>query len=331
MTVQLTVIGLDQVGVSMGLALKAREHPITRVGSDADLLAEQKALKLGAFDKVVHNLPASVENADIVVLCLPVDEVRKTLEAISSTLKPGAVVLDTSAVKTAVMNWAEGILPEDRHLLAFTPTLNPAFLEDRAHEIENASADLFKNSVFLIGASEKTHPDAVKLAADFSTLLGAKPYFSDLLEAEGLTALVHHLPQLTAVALYRAIEGQPGWVEARKIGGRPLINALSPLEHLDEHKEFGQAILLNSENTVRVIDDLVAELKKMRDMVASQDAEALKAYMEGAVEGRILWIKKRQAHDWDALPHPELPSTGQWLGKLVGLGGKLKDFDKTKK
>ena len=192
--------------------------------------------------------------------------------------------------------------------------------------IENASADLFKNSVFLIGASEKTHPDAVKLAADFSTLLGAKPYFSDLLEAEGLTALVHHLPQLTAVALYRAIEGQPGWVEARKIGGRPLINALSPLEHLDEHKEFGQAILLNSENTVRVIDNLVDELKKMREMVASQDAEALKAYMEGAVEGRILWVKKRQTHRLGAYASSRIAHHRSVAGKTGRSGRQAEGF-----
>ncbi|HWR65325.1 MAG TPA: prephenate dehydrogenase [Bellilinea sp.] len=331
MTVQLTVIGLNQIGVSIGLALKAGEHPIERIGSDADLLAERKALKLGAFDQVVHNLPAAVENADIVVLCLPVDEVRKILEAISTALKPGAVVLETSVLKTATMNWAEGLLPEDRHLLSFTPTLNPDYLDERLHGDEEAHADLFKKSVFLIGASEKNHPDAVRLAADFSTLLGAKPYFADLVEAEGLTALVHHLPQISAVALYRAIEGQPGWREARKIGGRPFVNALSPLENLDEHKEFGQALLHNSENTVRVIDNLVDELKKMREMVHSQDAEALKAYMEGAVEGRIDWVKKRQTLDWEHMPRPELPTTGQWLGKLVGLGGKLKDFDKPKK
>jgi len=331
MTVQLAVIGLNQIGISIGLALKAGQHPIERIGSDADLLAEQKALKLGAFDQVVHNLPSAVEDADIVVLCLPVDEVRKTLESISTALKPGAVVLETSVLKTASLNWAADVLPEDRHLLSFTPTLNPDFLEERSHEMEEAHADLFKKSVFLIGASEKTHPDAVRLAADFSTLLGAKPYFADLVEAEGLTALVHHLPQISAIALYRAIEGQPGWREARKIGGRPLVNALSPLENLDEHKEFGQALLHNSENTVRVIDNLVNELKKMREMVSSQDAEALKAYMEGAVEGRIDWVKKRQTLDWEHLPRPELPTTGQWLGKLVGLGGKLKDFDKPKK
>ncbi|MHB8857110.1 MAG: prephenate dehydrogenase [Bellilinea sp.] len=331
MTIQMTVIGLNQIGVSIGLALKAGNHTITRVGSDEDILIEGKAQKLGAFDKMVHNLPSAVENADIVVLCLPVDEIRKTLEAIAPALKPGAVVLDTSVLKTAVLNWAEGVLPEERHLLAFTPTINPEFIQETTHGYENARADLFQKSVFLIGSTEKTHPDAVKLAADFSTLLGAKPYFSDPVEAEGLTALVHHLPQISAVALFRAIAAQPGWREGRKIAGPAFINTLTTLESLDERKEYGQAMLLNSENTLRVIDGLVEELHKMRSMISSQDAEALKAYIQEAVDGRTLWLNKRQTHDWEYVSTPEMPTSGQWLGKLVGMGVKLKDLDRPKK
>ena len=331
MTVQMTVIGLNQIGVSIGLALKAGNHAITRVGSDEDILIEGKAQKLGAFDKMVHNLPSAVENADIVVLCLPVDEIRKTLEAIAPALKPGAVVLDTSVLKTAVLNWAEGVLPEERHLLAFTPTINPEYIQETTHGYENARADLFQKSVFLIGSTEKTHPDAVKLAADFSTLLGAKPYFSDPVEAEGLTALVHHLPQISAVALFRAIAAQPGWREGRKIAGPAFINTLATLESLDERKEYGQAMLLNSENMLRVIDGLVEELHKMRGMISSQDAEALKAYIQEAVDGRTLWLNKRQTHDWEYVSTPEMPTSGQWLGKLVGMGVKLKDLDRPKK
>jgi len=330
MSVQCTVIGLNQIGVSIGLALKAGNHPLTRVGSDEDILTEGKARKLGAFDRIVHNLLSAVENADIVVLCLPVDEIQKTLEAIAPALKPGAVVLDTSPLKTAVMNWADVVLPEDRHLLAFTPTINPEYIEEKLHGVENAHADFFQKSVFLIGSTEKTHPDAVRLAVDFSTLLGAKPYFSDLVEAEGLTALVHHLPQVSAVTLYRAIQAQPGWREGRKIAGSAFINTLSSLESLDERKEFGQAMLLNSQNTVRVIDGLIEELHNMRDMISSQDAEALQAYIKEAVDGRMLWLKKRQTHDWEHVSAPGIPTTGQWLGKLIGFGGKLKDLDKPK-
>ncbi|MHB8192317.1 MAG: prephenate dehydrogenase [Bellilinea sp.] len=331
MTVNLSVIGLNQIGVSIGLAIQAGSHPITRIGSDLDIGNERKALKMGAFDQVVHNLHEAVENADIVVLCLPVDDTRKTLEVIAQSLKPGAVVFDTSVLKSAAQNWAASIFSEDRHFISFYPNLNPAYLEERAHDLDNAHEDLFKKSIIMIGASDKTHPDAVKLAADFASLLGARPFFSDLAEAEGLTSLVHHLPQASAVALYHAIEGQSGWREGRKIAGTVFLEALSPLVHMDERKDFGQAMLLNSENTVRVIDAYIEELRRLREMIARQDAETLQKTIESAVDGRISWLHKRQTQDWEHVPTPQLPTSGQWLGKLFTGGSRLRDLDKPKK
>lgn len=331
MTIHLTVIGLNQIGASIGLAIKASSKPITCTGTDLDISNERKALKMGAFDRVVHNLHEAVESADIVVLCLPVDDVRKTLEVIAPSLKPGAVVLDTSALKSAAHNWAASIFTEDQHLVSFYPNLNPAYLEEREHDLDHAHADLFQKSVVMIGASEKTHPDAVRLATDFSTLLGARPYFSDLVEAEGLTALVHHLPQVSSVALFNAIESQPGWREGRKIAGSVFLDSLSPLENLDERKDFGLAFLMNSENTVRVIDAYIEELYRLREMIARQDAESLQKTIESAVDGRILWFNKRQTHDWEHVSSPEMPTSGQWLGKLFTGGRRLKDLDNPKK
>jgi prephenate dehydrogenase len=332
MTVQLTVIGLNQVGVSIGLAIKAGNHPILRIGSDIDITTEQKALKLGAFDRVVHNLPSAVEQADIVVLSLPVDELRKTLEIIAPTLKPGVVILDTSPLKSAMQSWASSLLPEERYLLSFYPNINPEYLEEHGHGLEQAHADLFHNSLFLIGADEKTHPEAVKLAADFASLLGAKPYFSDFLEAEGLTSLIHHLTQVSAAALFHAIESQPGWLEAQKIAGAAYLGALLPLENLDEEKEFGEALLLNSQNSVRALDAFITEVQALREMIARQDAEALKSAFTAAVEGRNAWLKNRQSQSWEKSTAPELPTTGQWLGRLIGVSGKsLRDLDKPKK
>ena len=99
---------------------------ITRIGSDANVGNEQKALKMDAFDKVVHNIPAAVEEAEMIILCVPMDEVRKNLEIIAPVLKPGAVVLDTSPLAAPVANWAEGILAKERYLISFKTSLNLA-------------------------------------------------------------------------------------------------------------------------------------------------------------------------------------------------------------
>lgn len=330
MTVQLTVIGLNQIGLSIGMAIKAGASAITCVACDQDISKGKAAVKAGAFDRAVFNLQEAVENADIVVLCLSVDEIRKTIEVIAPALKSGAVVLDTSVLKSPVQNWAEPLFPEDRYLLGFYPALNPDYLAEPARDPLFAHADLFQRSIVMISASDSTHPDAVRLASEFATLLGARSYFSDPIEAEGLTALVHHLPQVAAAALCATVTSQPGWREGQKIGGKAFLQGSSPLQSLDEDKDLGQALLYNSQNQVRLIDAYIEELHRLREMILRQDAEALRKTLQKAVDGQEMWINRRQSRNWDAIDASEEKKTGSWLVNLFGAGRPSKDQDDRK-
>ncbi len=78
MTIRMTIVGLGRIGLSIGLALKDNPHQIMRIGNDADPQIEQKALKMGALDEAIHNLHAATADADIVILAVPMDEVRET-------------------------------------------------------------------------------------------------------------------------------------------------------------------------------------------------------------------------------------------------------------
>src|SRR3990172_3985989 len=110
MTIQITILGLGQVGASFGLALADKKSSIQRVGNDREPEVCKRAQKLGAVDKIHFNLPSAVRNADVVMLCMPVDEIKNTLEGISRDLKEGCVVVDTSPVKIGVAEWAQNLL-----------------------------------------------------------------------------------------------------------------------------------------------------------------------------------------------------------------------------
>ncbi len=68
MSVQITIVGLGQIGSSIGLALKAHNVDVYRVGHDKDPQAAKESQKMGAVDNVKYNLPASVREAKIVIL-----------------------------------------------------------------------------------------------------------------------------------------------------------------------------------------------------------------------------------------------------------------------
>lgn len=324
MTVKLTIIGLGKIGTSVGLALAAHTGQIERTGHDLHPEHARRAHKMGAIDRVAYNLPASVADADIVLLALPVDQMRETLELIAPDLKEGAVVLETSPVKQAVMAWGQEFLQAGRYLVGLTLVPNPRYLYDTGAGGEAARADFFQQGLTGIVAPRGTVSAAIKLATDFIGLLGSKPLFMDLVEADSLMAAVHLLPQLLAAGLASATIDQPGWLEGRKLAGAVFALGSSPLSVGDPPEALLSAAQLSQEHVVRLLDRLIDQLAGMRDRLSRQEGEWLLELLQSASEGRRRWEAQSKAGDWqDQLPRPELPDAGSEMRRW--LFGKRRD------
>jgi prephenate dehydrogenase len=329
MTIQISLIGLGQIGTSLGLALKGHKDLVRRVGNDREGSIARQAEKLGALDQVIFNLPSAVRQADLVILDSPVDDLREILQLIGNELKDGAVVIDTGPVKTPVFQWAAEFIKPGRDFIAWNPAINPAYLHEITVGTASAHADLFQNGLIYISAPAGTSAPGIKLASDLANLVGAKAMFGDPVEMDGLAATYHMLPQLMAFALLSSTVDQPGWQEGRKLAGRTYTEATAPIEFVDETKNFGQAILLNRENVVRVLDNFVQELYNLRNTIADNDTVALRTTIEKSLVGRRNWQNDRQKGAWmyEGMDTGRLPTSGDVLSRLVGFGGRK---DKTK-
>lgn len=60
MTLKITIVGLGQIGGSIGLALAEKKESLYRIGHDIDLKTASRAEKAGAVDKIAVNLVAAV-------------------------------------------------------------------------------------------------------------------------------------------------------------------------------------------------------------------------------------------------------------------------------
>jgi len=332
MTIQVTIIGLGQVGASIGLALGEHKDAIRRLGHDREPAVAKQADKMGVVDQVGFNLPAAVRQADVVVLAEPADLAQQTLRLINPDLKPGAVVLDITLPKVSMQKLAAELLQEDRHYVSLTPTLNPNYLHETGAGIDTAHADLFQNSLVMITAPAGANPEAVKLASDFSALLGARPFFSDPYELDGLLATTSLLPQLAAVALVNAAVDKPGWREARKLAGKHFSAVSSPLDTPVGVEDPGMVFLQNRENTLRVLDDYLVELENLRAALAEGDDQALKARLEKASQAREKWLAERRAGRWEhgELPQAEYPGAKEFFSRLIGLRPRNRVDEKRK-
>ena len=326
-TVEITIIGLGKIGTSIGLALAEQKTSVHRVGVDYNQDNARAAYKMGALDQELNNIPSAVRKADLVILALPVDQVEETLKLIADELHPGAVVMNTSPVRVPIEQWAKEIMLPDRYFISITPTLNPACLPGQAIGVEAARADLFKNSLMIITTPPGTHPEAIRLATDLAALLGANPYFADPLEADGLLAASHFLPELISAALVNTVIDQPGWREGRKLAGQPFYEVTNPIMNLDEEKILGQGAILNRDNVIRMLDQFIYSLQDFRDKIAGQDTVGLNKLIAHALEGRMIWWQQRQQGLWEdsGSPKEAAPTQGSMFGRLFGFGSKPKE------
>ncbi len=324
MAVQLTIVGMGQIGTSVGLALADQTEVIHRLGHDRDIRIARRAEKMGALDKVSINLPSAVEKADLVLLALPVDQIRETLEIVRDDLKEGAVVMDTGPAKQVVAAWVEELLPPGRFYVGLSPVLNPIYLHDTDYGPEAAHPDLFRDGLIGIVSPPGVPSDAIKLAADLTRLLGANPLFADPLEMDGLVAATHILPQLMAASLLNATLGQPGWQEGRKVAGRSYAEVTAPVMYPTEPKTLTAAAMLNRENVMRVLDGLIASMNAIRNDLSNEESEALEERLIRAREGRKVWLQGRMTANWAAeeVSTVEAPTVSEMFGRFIGRGRK---------
>ena len=322
MTVQITIVGLGQIGGSFGLALAGQKDMFERTGHDRDPDVARQALKVGAVDKISANLPSAVSKADVVLLALPTDQIRETMQVISQDLKQDSVVLDTSPIKETISLWAKELLPGHSHYVGLTPVINPNYLLMTDSGITAAREDLFQRGMLCIVTPPSAASDVIKLAADLTRMVGASALFVDPVENDSLMAATHILPQLLSAALLNATVDQPGWYEARKVAGRAYAEVTNPIVQLSEPKALSSSALYNRANVLRVIDGMVASLQALRSDIESEDGQALEARLERARQGRMVWWSQRQAATWneDASKPQEISTGSQIFGRLLGMG-----------
>ena len=330
MSVQITIIGLGQVGTSIGLALAGQKN-IKRVGHDKDYETARQSQKAGAVDEIKVNLPASVSDANVVIFCIPLSEVRETLGYIAQDLQDGTVVIDTAPAKIAVATWFNELIPQGRYYVGLAPAVGAAYLHGIDLGVHSARADLFTKGLFMIDAPHGTPGEAVKLATDLVALLGAQAMISDSIEADGLLAATHILPQLASAALLDSTVDQPGWAEARKVAARPYATATATLAYHDEARSLGEAALGNRENVLRVIDTYMASLQKLRDGISTDDNKSVVEFLEDAVKARDRWMSERTNGDWQTMEQakPDAQSFGDKLGRM--FLGNIVERSKKKK
>lgn len=324
MSIQITLLGLERLGASAGLALGRPPAQFERTGYDNKPSTETQAMRMKSVDRLAKDLPESVRQAQVIFLSMPMHQLRETLQAMAQDVRPEAVILDSSPAKAGVAAWVRELLPTRCHYVGISFKVNPQYALDQDETIAAASADLFEQGEMAIAAPVGTPSQAINLAADLAGVLGARPFFCDLAEMDGLSASTRLLPQLVSSALLNATLGQPGWRDALKFTGADYAAASSGISGREESASLRQAALLNRENLLHSLDAAMSALQALRADIENDRADALEKKLEAARLGRLEWLKEfnRPGGQENLPPGGEMPKKDDYLKQQFGFLSK---------
>ena len=263
------IVGVGLIGGSVGLALRADGWHVTGIDVDGDRLAE--AVERGAIDQ-----PGSLDAlapCDVAFVATPVDA---TAEVTKRLLGAGAAaVTDVGSVKAAIV-----AAVDDPRFVAGHPMAG-----SEQDGLDGASADLFSGAMWVLSPTPATDDDVFATVREVVASMGANPIVIPADRHDQLVAVVSHVPHLAAATLMRIADGRAtehrallrlaagGFRDMTRIAaGHPAI--------------WPDICVQNADAIVDALDELVAELGQVRDIVAGRDRDGLLGRLEQARTAR---------------------------------------------
>ncbi len=286
--IQIAILGLGRLGASIGLALKrynqsGGQHTFHIVGYDRSASTLKMAQEIDAVHEIEKRPFNAVRNRDIVVIATPFTEVKDIYQLISQDVRDGVVILDTSLLKQPSHAWAKNFLSDNAHVIGIVPIVNPKYLFDGVDETARATEDLFDNGSMLLMPGVRSVKEAIELATNFATLLGAAPNFYDAAEYDALISATEVLPDVLGVAYFYMMTKNRGWGDVQRLTNATFAMATHQL--YDTHPDdIRDSWLSTRENLARYLDDYIHTLQEFRATLAREDKAALEAAVIGAAE-----------------------------------------------
>jgi prephenate dehydrogenase len=250
--------------------------------SRANLLA---ARRLGLIDEIAKDAASAVKGADLVLLAAPLGQTAAILTQIAPHLALHTVVTDAGSTKQDVIAHARTQL--GNAFARFVPAHPIAGTEKSGARA--ALVDLYRGRNLILTPQPQTDPRAVQLVVRMWKRVGMRIYTMTAAEHDRVFALVSHLPHLVAYALVDQIAGYPDAGELfRHTGGgfRDTVRIAGSSTEM-----WRDICLANRDALLPALDDYIAELTRMRALIAARDGEVLAQQLSLARDARARWLK----------------------------------------
>jgi cyclohexadieny/prephenate dehydrogenase len=280
------ILGPGLIGGSLALAL-AERGLAKRLMIYARSPRALDEIRLASVDAELTGNPSeAVAEADVVILCVPIEAMAGLVHEFREALKPTALVTDVGSVKGSV----------DRDL---APLLEDRALWIGSHPMAGseqggfaaARADLFDGAAVILTPTKQTPRDAETCAKKLWTALGANLAILSPEKHDQMVAAVSHIPHLIAAALVNHAVNF-GDLELAAGGFRDTTRVASGSPEL-----WAEILLANNEAVGDQVDHLIRDLQNIRVALKNQEKPVAKSvlltFLKTAHDARFLLSAKR--------------------------------------
>ena len=286
------VVGLGLLGASLGLCLRRHCPGLRILGWARRKETIREALEHGMIDAGSTDPAKVLPNADLTVICIPIQATIDFACQYSELWRSGAVVTDVGSVKSSVVNGIRGKLR--RSGIHFVGSHPMAGTENSG--LENAKCDLYDGAVVFVTDLPDDAAEAVQLVCSFWQSLGMEPHRLAPEPHDMLVARTSHVLHLLSFAAAEAYLCKEKAELATGGGFRDFtrIAASSPEMWVEIFKQ-------NQEHVLAALEEFMSEVRDLRAAVSEGKWEALSDYLGEARDRRRAWYEQWQKRHGESL------------------------------
>jgi prephenate dehydrogenase len=287
---KVSLIGVGLLGGSLGLALKERRFAGLVTGFVRRRSSVAECKRLGAVDEAVLDLGRAVADAELIVLCTPIGQMRELVKEMAPSLRPGAVVTDVGSVKQSVVRGLESLVANaGAHFIGSHPMAG-----SEKSGVGAARPDLFVDAFCVVTPTRKSNRIALKEVMELwkgvgSRVLKLAPELHD-----DLVSRSSHLPHLVAaglanLVLHPAQRKEQAMLCANGFRDTTRIASGSP-------EMWRDITLANRGKLDKALGRFLADLERVRRAVKNGNYSALASFFETAKRRRDRWSAQAESH-----------------------------------
>lgn len=261
------IIGLGQIGSSLGAALRKRRMEARVIGIVRRPAAARRALALQAVHEATTELRRARE-ADVVVMATPVRTILDLLPRVAKLLKPGTLVTDVGSTKADILGAAR------RHGMSFIGGHPMAGTEKAG--VEGCDPELFVGRPWILVPAHGVRPDHVTWIGRMVAGVGAHPvWMDDPQRHDAAVAAISHVPYLAAYALLSSTDEGPSALAGNSFRDATRVAA----SDVDMVVDF---LLTNRRHVPAAAQAFGRALSRLTSAVRRGDERALRKALEAA-------------------------------------------------